>query len=423
MKRRSLLIGGASVTLAAAGSALLWRPDDQGAPHNPYFSQLNEMLKRDGPGRPVMLIDTDRVNDNIDVIKNSVGPEKTYRVVVKSLPSVKLLQLVMARAKTNALMVFHQPFLNAIADAFPRADALIGKPMPVAAAATFYRTYHRQTNAFDAASQVQWLIDTPQRLSQYQALARQLGIKMRINLEIDVGLHRGGFPEPQAILPIIKTMLADPDHLNFSGFMGYEPHLTGLQAGLDHPAVQQVLGIYQGFIDVAKSSGVSVSDLTLNGAGSHTLGIYNHDKLMNDLAAGSGVVKPTDFDTYHLTDNLPALFIATPILKRYDELRIPGDPILAKLLPLWNPNMQRLYYIYGGYWKASVVSPAGVADPIYESTNQSPITTSAKVDLQVDDYMFLRPTQSEHVMLHFGDLLPFKGNQLTEPWPVFHQTG
>jgi D-serine deaminase-like pyridoxal phosphate-dependent protein len=424
MKRRSLLIGGAGVTIAAAGSALLWRPDDKGAPHNPYFSQLNEMLKRDGPGRPVMLIDIDRVNDNIDVINSSVGPDKTYRVVVKSLPSVPLLQHVMARARTDALMVFHQPFLNAVAHAFPQSDVLIGKPMPVSAAATFYRTFYlERDSSFDAASQVQWLIDTPQRLAQYLALARQLGVKMRINLEIDVGLHRGGFPEPAAITPILKTILGSPDHLEFSGFMGYEPQLTGLQAGLDHPAVQQVLGIYKGFIDVAKSSGVNISNLTLNGAGSHTLGIYNHDEVMNDLAAGSGVVKPTDFDTYHLTENLPALFIATPILKRYDELRVAGDPLVAKLLPLWNPNMQRLYYIYGGYWKARVVSPAGVADPIYESTNQSPITTSAKVDLQVDDYMFLRPTQSEHVMLQFGDLLPFKGNQLTEPWPVFHQTG
>mgnify|MGYP001178395633 FL=1 len=421
MKRRTLLIGGAGATMATAGAALLWRPSDRGAPHNAYFSQLNALLKRDGPGRPVMLIDTDRVNDNIDIISKSVGPDKTYRVVVKSLPSVPLLSLVMARARTNALMVFHQPFLNAIADAFPDADTLIGKPMPVAAAETFYSTLGNA--GFNAARQVQWLIDSPQRLAQYQALARQSGLKMRVNLEIDVGLHRGGFPEPAAIVPVLKTILEDPDHLSLSGFMGYEPQLTGLQANLDHPAVQQVLGIYQGFIDVAKSAGIDAAELTLNGAGSHTLGIYRQDRVMNDLSAGSGVVKPTDFDTYHLTQNLPAVFIATPILKRYDKLRIAGDPLLADLMPLWNPNMQRLYYIYGGYWKAKVVSPAGVADPIYQSTNQSPMTTSAKVDLQVDDYMFLRPTQSEHVMLQFGDLLPFKGSQLNEPWPIFHQTG
>ena len=163
--------------------------------------------------------------------------------------------------------------------------------------------------------------------------------------------------------------------------------------------------------------------LTLNGAGSHTLGIYENDNLMNDLSAGSGIVKPMDFDTFYMKGNYPALFIATPILKRYDELKLPGDPAIAKLLPLWNPNMQRLYYIYGGYWKAKIVSPTGVADPIYQSTNQSPITTSNSVDLQIDDYIFLRPTQSEHVMLQFGDILVVKGDEIIDNWPVFHQTG
>lgn len=421
MKRRSLLVGGAGIALAAGGAGVLWRPDDMGAPHNDYFSNLNSLLKRDGPGRPVMLIDTERMNTNIDLIVNSVGREKIYRVVVKSLPSVPLLEQVMRRARTTSLMVFHQPFLNAIAEAFPESDTLLGKPMPLAAAATFYKKLGN--TKYDAANQVQWLIDTPKRLQQYQALARQLGIKMRINFEIDVGLHRGGLPEPDALAPLLSSIGKDPEHLQFTGLMGYEPHLTGLQASLAHPAVRQVLDIFKGFIDQAKTAGFDAEKLTLNGAGSHTLGIYHRDKTMNDLSAGSGVVKPTDFDTYHLNENLPALFIATPILKRYDELKIPGDPALAKLLPLWNPNMRRLYYIYGGYWKARVVSPPGVAEPIYQSTNQSPITTSTAVDLEVDDYMFLRPTQSEHVMLQFGDLYPFKGDQLLDTWPIFHQTG
>ncbi len=419
MKRRSLLAGTVGVAALATGAAVLWRPEDKGAPHDAYFSKLNALLKRDGPGRPVMLIDTERMNHNIDVLTNSVGPDKTYRVVVKSLPSVPLLQHVMQRAKTDALMVFHQPFLNAIAETFPRADTLIGKPLPVSAVRTFYKKLGN--TPFNAENQVQWLVDTPERLLQYQTLARELGIKMRINLELDLGLHRGGF-EIAAFDTALKIMQEDSTHLQFSGFMGYEPHLTGLKASLDQPSVQKVLNIYRGFQDKARSAGISVDQLTLNGAGSHTLRIYERDNTMNDLSAGSGVVMPTDFDTYHLSENRPALFIATPILKRYDDLIIPGDPWFTDLLPKWNPNMQRLYYIYGGYWKARMVSPPGVPAPLYQSTNQSPITTSKRVDLQVDDYMFLRPTQSEHVMLQFGDLLPVKDGEISERWPVFQQT-
>ena len=138
-----------------------------------------------------MLIDVERINTNIDLIAGSVGRQKTYRVVVKSLPSVPLLEHVMTRAKTNSLMVFHQPFLNVIAETFPTSDTLIGKPMPVSAAATFYKKLDHER--FDAENKVQRLIDTPERFAQYHALARRLGIKISISLEIDVGLHQGGF--------------------------------------------------------------------------------------------------------------------------------------------------------------------------------------------------------------------------------------
>ena len=37
--------------------------------------------------------------------------------------------------------------------------------------------------------------------------------------------------------------------------------------------------------------------------------------------------------------------------------------------------------------------------------------------------MFLRPTQSESVMLQFGDLLTVERGELSERWPVFQQTG
>ncbi|MFT4631152.1 MAG: D-serine deaminase-like pyridoxal phosphate-dependent protein [Candidatus Azotimanducaceae bacterium] len=422
MQRRALLFGSLGLTLAAgSGGAFLWRPEDIGAPHDRYFAGVNQLLKTSGPGRPVMMLDLDRVNHNIDQIVASVGPSKTFRIVVKSLPSLPLLRHVMARANTNALMVFHQPFINEIAQSIPQADVLIGKPMPVNAAATFYQKLI--PGGFDPQTQLQWLIDSPERLAQYQKLARQLGVRLRINFELDVGLHRGGFLEPKAIEPMLAIIKADPEHLEFAGFMGYEPQLTGLKATLAHPAVQQVLNQYSGFIDQAKNSGFVVDGLTLNGAGSHTLGIYPKDKVMNDLSAGSAVVKPMDFDTYHLEANTPAMFIATPILKRYDDLMVPGDPTIAKLWPLWNPNMQRLYFIYGGAWKARVVSPAGVPEPIYQSTNQTPYTTSRKVDLDVDDYMFLRPTQSEHVMLQFGDLLIVKNTEIVDTWPVFQQTG
>ncbi|MFT7689295.1 MAG: D-serine deaminase-like pyridoxal phosphate-dependent protein [Candidatus Azotimanducaceae bacterium] len=421
MKRRSFLLGGTGVAIA---SALILRPKENGGPHNHYFSKLNDLLKKDGPANPSMLIDLDRMNSNIDSLSSSVGPNKKFRVVVKSLPSVELVKHVMHRANTKSLMLFHQPFINLIAKSVPDADVLIGKPLPVNAAERFYlKLQEDSTNKFNPETQLQWLVDTPKRFQQYRKLAQKLGIKMQINLEIDLGLHRGGFSETSAAIDIFESIKADAKHLVFSGFMGYEPHLSGSEATLADDSVQAVLNVYREFVSAAELAGYDSSQLTLNGAGSHTLGIYEDCNVMNDLSAGSGILKPSDFDTYHLRNNQAALFIATPILKRYDELKLPLNPLVSQVLSAWNPNMRRLYFIYGGYWKAKFVSPSGVPEPVYHSTNQEPVATSVLVDLQVDDYMFLRPTQSEHVMLQFGDLLVFSQGQLVRKWPVFQETG
>ena len=418
MKRRTLLLGGtAGVAAGALGAGLLLRPSDVTRPHDAYFSQLDAVLKADGPGHPTLVVDRQRMLANVDVLARSVGERRRYRVVVKSLPSVPLLREVMRRADTDALMVFHQPFLNTIAREFPQADVLLGKPMPVSAARRFYAGLDAD-GAFDAARQLQWLVDTPTRLAQYRALARELGVHLRVNVEIDIGLHRGGLPEPAALKPLLEEIAADPQHLSFAGLMGYEPHLTGATS-VEEPAVQAALALYRGFVDVARDAGHDPAALTLNGAGSHTLRLYERDALMNDLSAGSGVVMPTDFDTALLTDNVPALFIATPILKRYDTLKAPVPELATDLMQWWDPNRRRLYFVYGGYWKAKYVSPSGVPDALYHSTNQEPLSTSTAVDLQPDDHVFLRPTQSEFVMLQFGDLLVYEDGAIVDRWPIF----
>ena len=423
MKRRNLLIGTGLTAAAAASGVMLWRPEDNGAPHDAYFNALNELLRTQGPGRPVLLLDRGRMNHNIDVLSRSVGPDKTYRVVVKSLPSMELLRHTMDRAGTRALMVFHQPFLNQIAIEFPDSDVLMGKPMPIQAARMFYTRHRLSSSAFDPGLQLQWLIDSPARLGEYQQLARELGVHMRINVETDVGLHRGGVEDAAAFEQMLGTIAADPDHLSFSGLMGYEPHLTGMGAGLDHPAVQAVLDQYRTFIGIAEARGYDRNTLTLNGAGSHTLRIYEQDRTMNDLSAGSGVVKPTDFDTHHLSDNQPAAFIAAPVLKTYDRLYVAGEPPVAKLLEWFDPNTRRLHYIYGGYWKARYVSPTGIPEPLYHSTNQEPFTTSPAGSLAVGDHAFLRPTQSERVLLQFGDLWVVDNGVLVDRWSVFQDQG
>jgi len=414
--RRAFLIGGAGLL---AGAALL-KPRDEGGPYPDYFARLNATLRREGMAKPVLVLDLDRIDRNVERVRRSVAraPAKTYRVVVKSLPSLPLVEYVAKAAGTHALMSFHQPFLNAVAEQRPDADVLLGKPLPVDAARRFYGALR---GGFRPERQLQWLIDSNARLAQYQELARGLGTRLRVNLEIDVGLHRGGFDPDAAFVAALATLASDPEHLELAGFMGYEAHVGRLPGFLGERAFAAAHARYEAFVSLARASqpALLARPLTFNGAGSLTYRRYEGDALLNDLSAGSCLVMPTHFEVPLLEGHEPAAFIATPVLKRLPGTRVPGFEWAAPLAEAWNPNLAQTYFLYGGNWLAELEAPPGLrSNGVFVSSNQQGVNGSSSLDLAVDDFVFLRPTQSEAVLLQFGDLVVVRGERVVERWPV-----
>ena len=400
--------------------------DGPSGAHNAYFSMLNALLRENGSGHPVIVLDLDTLDQNISVLKKKITAPKSFRVVVKSLPCIELIRHVFEIAQTRKAMVFHRPFLNLIAREFPDADVLLGKPFPMQAARVFYRELG-ETSAFDPSTNLQWLIDTHRRLLQYQQLAHEHCTRLRINLELDVGLHRGGISEPQQLRQFFETIAGDPEHLAFAGFMGYDPHVSRSEKLFipTRKSFARVLKRYEQFIAFLRSEfpDLYTDRLTFNGAGSQTYAHYETINLLNDISVGSALLKPANFDLGSLAIHQPAMFIATPILKKHAGVTIPFlealAPIMKKLKRTWGTTL----FIYGGYWKAVPHSPQGVrTNSLYgRSTNQEMLNAPEDIAVDVDDYIFLRPTQSESVMLQFGDLIVVRGGEVVDRWPVFSQ--
>lgn len=425
MNRRNLLLGGGGLGVMAFGAAWLARPADHGAPYNDYFRTLNEELKRNGPMRPSLLIDLDRLDHNIDLVKASVArvPGRHYRIVEKSLPSSGLIDYISVRAGTRRLMSFHQPFLNIDAQRWPDADLLVGKPLPVRSAELFYRE-HR--GSFDPSRQLQWLIDTPERLLQYRDLAAGLGTKLRINIELDVGLHRGGAASEADLKPLLQIVQDHPEHLQFSGFMGYDP-----QAGMGVPSVlgtheqlfASAMTVYQRQVDYLHREYAQLwnDTLTLNAAGSPTYRLHEAESLSNDISAGTGLLKPTHYDIDTLAEHVPAVYIATPVLKATGPLKLPCLEGASRFFSWWDVNQRQTYFLYGGNWMAEYEAPKGLQfNSIFgHSSNQEMANASPSTGLRVEDQVFFRPTQAESVLLQFGDLLAVRSGRIVERWPVY----
>lgn len=422
MKRRTFVIGGLA---ALAGVAALKRPKDNGAPYDAYFTALNAELKVNGPMRPSLVIDLDRLDHNIDLVAASVKkqPGRHFRIVEKSLPSPKLLEYIGQRAGTHRLMSFHQPFLNHDAAMFPGADLLLGKPLPARSAELFYKTLK---GPFDPSKQLQWLIDTPERATQYLELAKALGTRMRLNLELDVGLHRGGLEAGESLAAALKLIEANPAQLEFAGFMGYDPFVAMVPSvlGSHEELLAKVMARYQAAVDQTRRDHSVLwkpEALTLNTAGSPTYKLHETESLSNDISVGTGLLKPSHYDLATLAEHQPAVFIATPVLKATGPIEIPALDGKSKVFSWWDVNQRETYFIYGGYWMADYESPKGLQfnSTFGHSSNQEIVNASASVGLKVDDQVFFRPTQVEGVLLQFGDLIATRGGRIVDYWPVF----
>ena len=405
---------------------------DRGAPHSTYFSDLQAELRDRGPGKPVLLLDMDALDANIEVVKRRVAPGLAVRVVAKSLASIPLLRRILDRLGTRRIMVFDDT-LGAIARALPDADILIGKPMPVRAAARFYeegqRADREDSGSVGTASpsgehsggraRVRWLVDGADRLAQYASLGRRLGITIRVCVEVDVGLHRGGVSDVSELLALMKAIAEDPAHLAFAGLMGYEAHvasapplISSLQSAFD-ASVARLVAAKQAVIE--QYPRLCEGDVVWNAGGSKTYSLYSSEGPASEVALGSCLVKPTDFDVPTLVEHVPAAFIAAPVLKRLAGVRVPFLEGASRAWAALDPNRAVTYFLYGGGWLAKPVSPEGLSDnPLYGfSTNQAMLNGSERTGLHPDDWVFFRPTQSERVLQEFGALQAVEKRKLT----------
>ncbi|ENX63894.1 MULTISPECIES: alanine racemase [Acinetobacter] len=383
-----------------------------------YFKQLNLDLKKQGIAIPQLIIDEAALTQNIQHVQIRLAHAKHLkaRLVVKSLASLDLLKLLSEQLNTQRFMVFHQPHIISILENFAEADILLGKPMPAQAVHQFFEQHSEWSNA-----KIQWLIDTKQRLQQYLEIAQLYSLCLDVNIEIDVGLHRGGVQSTQQLTEILKLIQQYPQYLKLSGLMGYDAHVTKIPAIIKKPELayqssQQTYARYKQLIQ--KQFPTLWHDaLCFNGGGSPTFSFHTTESVCNDLSFGSMLLKPSDFDSDFLRALQPALWIAAPVLKILPFTQLPSMSLLDKL-----PHKCKALFIYGGYWLADYVYPEQAHTHVLygRSSNQELVNVPKDCDIQVDDFVFLRPTQSEAIIPQFSQLKLYRTHTF-ETWQTFSE--
>lgn len=379
-----------------------------------YFQSLAKALQDAGRHRPTLVLDIDRLDANLEIVRNSMAPGIALRVVDKSLPSIPLLAHVMDRLRTRRIMSFDLPVTQAVLSAFPDVDILFGKPMPTAALEAHLVGLPKDTVS-DFAARTVLLADGMPRIEQLAALARARGTRLRLAIEVDVGMHRGGLGTSAAVRQAAETALQS-GVLRLEGIMGYEAHIPAIPGFAGGPAAEAtaVKARLAAFADALPPECRQI----VNSGGSKTVLTYTDPVAATELSVGSAFVKPTDFDVPALSALQPAAFIATPALKVVDAM-LPGPAWMTSVFRTLGLLGTKGCFLYGGHWLAKPVFPEGMRESRLwgHSSNQQFMSLPADCDLKQDGMVFFRPTQSEAVLWQFGEIQLFSKGRIVGAWP------
>ncbi|WP_371187948.1 alanine racemase [Thalassotalea maritima] len=384
------------------------------------FSVYQKCLKNAGLSEPCLIVDQQKLQANIRKLKQNVG-EKAVRLVVKSLPSIPLLQFASERLGTNRFMCFQKPFVLSILEHFDDADIMLGKPLPTNAVESIVQTLIDNGDA-KRLDCIHWLVDDLQRCQQLLMVARKHNIRLRVAIELDIGMHRGGVDKPEQLTELVNCINANRKQLQLSGLSGYDAHVG--KAFWPFIDAQQEFAKannrYQQFIDALADD---ADKLIFNGGGSltHTL---HKNSCCNEISVGSVLLKPADFNTQLLQDYENACFIATPVIKRLPGVTVPFLP--DKFNKLLYQDFDSIF-LYGGRWLAQPMYPDLRASRLYGLSASQQLMLVAKSDkLAVDDMVFFLPTRTESILLQFGCMVVLaedKQMRVSGCWPVLHQGG
>ncbi len=409
--------GGASCELPAAVP-----PPELDYPSADYFAQVSSDIDAAGIGSPLVFIDMDRVDANIDAIVAGIPSPLSYRIVEKSLPSLDLLSYVSRRSGSDKFMVLHLPFLSPLLDALPNAEVLIGKSHLTSAVAAFFDEQPVGADLDALAARVTFLADGRERLEELVALAERLGVTLRLVVEIDVGLRRSGLDDPSLLAPMLDVFVSR-GAVEFAGFLGYDGHIAHSPANTlaaMNAAWDEATAIYQSYVDVLSApeyrSLAELPDLVFNSGGSSSFPMYASGTPVNDVAAGGGVLRPGTYPDHVISALRPAIFIATPVFRQYPEPQLPffGSAQAASVFA----GYQGLT-IQGGGWPAFFTHPRGIrpapfiSDPTEHPMvpNQGLVMAPAELDINPGDWIYYHPRQSD-ALFQFETIKLVRGGRL-----------
>jgi D-serine deaminase-like pyridoxal phosphate-dependent protein len=280
---------------------------------------------------PFAVVDVEAFDSNAaDLVRRAAGP--SIRVASKSLRCRYLIERVLARPGYRGVMCYSLTEALWLHASRTSDDILVAYPTVDRAAL--------RTLAADATARrhITVTVDSVAHLDFIDTMLGEGHPQIRVCLELDVswrplagraqphiGTRRSPLHTPDQAARFAATILGRPG-FTLVAVMGYEGQIAGLgDAPPGHPVRAALVRVIQArsAAELRERRAETVRRIRaltalefVNGGGTGSLESTSHDKSVTEVAAGSGLMGPTLFDSYRRFSPKPALLYALPVVRR-----------------------------------------------------------------------------------------------------------
>jgi D-serine deaminase-like pyridoxal phosphate-dependent protein len=151
----------------------------------------------------------------------------------------------------------------------------------------------RLVNLAAWSSDVMVAVDDAANVADLDAAARAKGIRLRVVIEVDIGMQRCGVAPGRPVLDLARQIIAAPG-LGFEGLMGYEGHTIFTPDPEERrartvPAIQQLVDS----AELVRQAGIPVNIVSGGGTGTHF--ITGAVPGMTELQVGSYITMDSQY--------------------------------------------------------------------------------------------------------------------------------
>lgn len=166
-------------------------------------------------------------------------------------------------------------------------------------------------------------VDDEDNVRQLSLAATKKGVRVRVLIEVNVGMNRAGVAPGEPVLSLARTVAASPG-LQFSGLMTWEAHTLAIQdIGEKRRLIAESLSRLTDSADLCRSNGLPVDVVSCGGTGTYWISAFHPG--ITEIEAGGGVFGDIRYRTVFGVEHEYALTVLSTVTSRPTPERIICD--------------------------------------------------------------------------------------------------